>query len=172
MSPAVFALLQILTSIFQTALYYTRFVMLMLFPTNTTTYTRAYFLDDYHEYDESFTRVPEDAVFIEEWVNDEGEKLCYVQYEGEEIVKHVNPFLLPRVKSPWLWVGDRDSDIDLTRAFNKFLAPGNSIKLDLVLKLIRVTDTTDLAYINANTYELEKFPGNGISVKINDQVGI
>jgi hypothetical protein len=168
MSDVLFVILQFLVTMFRAAHYYTRVVILMLFPVDTNTYSRAYFLADEREYDPSITVVPENAVYIEEWANKDGDKLCYVHYAGEEIGKNLNPFLLPRVKSPWLWIGDRDTDIDLTRAFNKFLAPGNCIRLALVVKLIHVRETSDLAYIDANTYELEKFPGNGIYVKIND----
>ena len=46
--------------------------------------TKRYFLSDEYEFDESHEFVPEDSVYIEEWERD-GEKKCYVYYEGEDI---------------------------------------------------------------------------------------
>lgn len=129
--------------------------------------TRRYFLSDDDEYDESYLRVPEGAVFIEEWVNEEGNKLCYILYEGEEIVENENPFHL-KARSPWVWVGDKETEIDLTRTFNKFLIPGNVIRLDLVQKLIHITENTDLVYIESGTFETKKFPGDGILIEENE----
>ena len=129
---------------------------------------RRYFLSDDHEYDESYTRVPENAVYIEDWVR-AGEKKCKVLYEGEEIPEYweTNPFDIP-AKCPWVWVGDRGTEIDLTRTFNKFLTVGNRIQLDLVLKLIRVTEESDLIYIQAGTFDELKFPGDGILIEALD----
>ncbi len=131
--------------------------------------TRRYFLSDYDEYDESYTRVPEGAVYIEEWMNEQGTKLCYVRYEGYELdsEEHANPFTvqLKPARSPWIWIGDEETEIDLTRTFNKFLIPGNVIRLDLVEKLIHITETTNLVYIEAGTFETKKFPGDGILIE-------
>ena len=57
---------------------------------------RRYFLSDEHEYDESYTRVPENSVYIEEWVR-AGEKKCKVLYEGEDIPEYweTSPFDIP-----------------------------------------------------------------------------
>lgn len=129
--------------------------------------TRRYFLSDDDEYDSFYTRVPEDAVFIEEWVDAQGTKLCYVLYEGEEIVDNGDPFEL-KARSPWVWVGDKETEIDLTRTFNKFLVPGNVIRLDLVEKLIHITDKTDLVYVESGTFETKKFPGDGILIEENE----
>ena len=123
-----------------------------------------YFLSDDDEYDDSYTRVPEGAVFIEEWVDEDGNKLCYVQYEGEEIKDDQNPFEL-KAQCPWVWIGDQTSEIDLTRTFNKFLIPGNVIRLDLVEKLIHITEKTNLVYVERGTFETKKFPGEGILIE-------
>ena len=125
---------------------------------------RKYFLSDDDEYDESYTRVPEGAVFVEEWVNEKGDKLCYLLYEGDEIVEHVDPFEL-KSRAPWVWIGDKDTEIDLTRTFNKFLVPRNVIRLDLVEKLIHITENTNLVYIESGTFETKKFPGEGILIE-------
>lgn len=132
--------------------------------TNTNMPHNRYFLSDDDEFDESYTRVPEDAVYIEEWICD-NKKRCVVRYEGQEIPTEwpVSPFT-QAPKCPWIWVGDRDSEIDLTRTFNKFLVVGNVINLDLVLKLIQVTEKTNLVYVDSETFEEHKFPGEGIVI--------
>lgn len=124
-----------------------------------------YFLSDDHTFDESYTRVPEDSVYVETWIRD-GEKKCVLRYEGEEIPGEwfVNP-LDSRVRCPWIWVGDRDTEIDLTHTFNKFLVAGNRITLDLVLKLIQITDRTNLVYIDRQSFKELKFPGDGILIE-------
>jgi hypothetical protein len=126
---------------------------------------RRYFLSDEDEFDETYTRVPEDAVYVEEWVQD-NKKKCVIRYEGEEIPKEwtSSPFDL-KPRCPWIWVGDKETEIDLTRTFNKFLVVGNRIELALVLKLIQITDRTNLIYIEAGTFEERKFPGEGITIE-------
>jgi len=117
-------------------------------------------------FDEGDTRVPENCVYVEEWVDAHGHKKCVIAYEGDPIPKKwtTNPFDMP-AKCPWVWVGDRETEIDLTRTFNKFLVPGNHITLDLVLKLIHVTNRTNLIYIESGTFKEIKFPGSGITIK-------
>lgn len=131
---------------------------------------RKYFLSDDDEYDESYTRVPEGAVFIQEWTNINGKKLCYIQYEGEEIVDYESPFSFDLMaQSPWIWIGDKETEIDLTKTFNKFLVPGNIIRIDLVEKLIQINENTDLIYIDSKSFEPKKFPGEGILIKGEDE---
>jgi len=93
-----------------------------------------------------------------------------VLYEGEEIPTEWThtPFDVS-AKCPWLWVGDKESEIDLTRTFEKYLVVGNVITYDLVSQLIRITDRTDLTYIDATTFEILKFPGGGITIKAYDE---
>jgi hypothetical protein len=61
-------------------------------------------------------------------------------------------------------VGDTETELDLTRTFQKFLVPGNRILLDLVLKLIQVNERTRLVYIDPVTFEEHEFPGDGITI--------
>jgi len=114
---------------------------------------------------ENDTRVPEDCVYLEEWVDTHGHKKCVVRYEGEEIPKEwkQSPFDT-FAKCPWVWVGDRDTEIDLTRTFNRFLIPGNRIEADLVNHLIKVTERSNLIYIETGTFNEVKFPGDGITI--------
>jgi hypothetical protein len=132
---------------------------------DTTRPYRQYFLSDDYEFDESFDTVPEDSVYVEEWVR-EGETKKVVRYEGEPIPHEwaQSPFDLPTPPCPWVWVGDKETEVDLTRTFQKFLVPGNKILLDLVLKLIQVNERTRLIYIDAVTFEEHEFPGDGITI--------
>lgn len=129
----------------------------------TRPHTR-YFLGETEPVD-GYDTVPEDSVYVEEWVQGET-KRCVVKYEGEAIPTSwtSTPFDL-NARTPWVWVGDRDTEIDLTRTFNKFLVVGNVITLDLVLKLIQVTDRTNLIYIESGTFRELKFPGDGITIE-------
>ena len=134
-------------------------------PENHNMPHRQYFLSDDHEFDETYTRVPEDTVYIEEWVQN-GEKRCVVRYEGEDIPTEweETPWTREPV-CPWIWVGDKETEIDLTRTFNRFVVVGNRIELALVLKLIQVTEKTDLMYIEKGTFKECKFPGDGIAIE-------
>ena len=127
-----------------------------------------YFLSDEHTFDNTYEKVPEDTVYVEEWISDLNIKRCVVLYEGDTIPHEwkESPFN-KEAKCPWIWVGDRDTEIDLTRTFNKFLVPGNKIQLDLVQKLIQITDKTNLVYIESGTFKEVKFPGDGILIKVN-----
>jgi hypothetical protein len=113
------------------------------------------------------TTVPEDAIYVEEWIL-AGAKKCVVRYPGDVIPDtwDVSPHLLT-AKCPWIWVGDRNTEIDLTQTFAKFLVPGNRITMDLVERLIRVTDQTRLVYIEYGSFEEKEFPGDGLLIKAN-----
>lgn len=112
------------------------------------------------------TRVPEDCVYIEEWADIHGHKKSVVRYEGEEIPKEwaTSPFDM-HAQCPWVWVGDRDTEIDLTRTFNRFLVPGNRIEMDLICHLIQITERSNLIYIERGTFKEVKFPGDGLTIK-------
>lgn len=110
--------------------------------------------------------VPEDYVYIEEWVDIRGHKKNTVKYAGEDIPVEwkETPFEKPPAKCPWVWVGDKETEIDLTRTFDRFLVPGNILKEELVSKLIKITDRTNLIYIETRTFNQVKFPGDGITI--------
>ena len=112
----------------------------------------------------SFDNVPPGWVYIEEWMDTKGHKKNIVLYEGDLVpmVWGMTPFERPPAKCPWVWVGDRDTETDLTRTFDKFLVPGNIIKTELVSKL---TDHTNLIYIETKTFNQVKFPGDGLTIE-------
>jgi hypothetical protein len=124
--------------------------------------------DEYDSDDIDYERVPEDGIFIEEWVNEEGEKKCNLFYEGEEIVRNeTNPFKTkPYV--PWLWIGDKTTEVDLTSALQKYMVVGNTIQLDLILHMIQPHHDTEIMYIDTRTLEEVKFPDHGVRIVADD----
>lgn len=126
--------------------------------------SRVYFLGSESETPSSFMEVPEGKIYIEEWIHNDV-KRCAVRYAGEEIPKawRQTPFCR-HPKTPWVWVGDRETEIDLTRTFNKFLVVGNVIKMELVSQLINVNERSNLLYIESGTFKELKFPGDGITI--------
>lgn len=128
--------------------------------------TERYFLTPAGRADrfDGVTIVPKEWVYIEEWVDTKGNKKMTVDYSGDKVSTEwdVSPFDMPPAKCPWVWVGDRETEIDLTRTFDKFLVPGNSIKPDLVSKLIK---SNTLIYIETKTFNQIKFPGDGITIE-------
>ena len=107
--------------------------------------------------------VPDMWVYIEEWKDTKGHTKMIVRYPGEKVPTEwtESPFDLPPAKCPWVWVGDRGTEEDLTRTFDKFLVPGNVIKKELAYKLSK---TANLIYIETRTFNQIKFPGDGITI--------
>lgn len=163
--PTLLALLRYVTIVYSTGARLWRSYKYPLLD-SLRPHSRYYLSDDHTEFFEEHTRVPENCVYIEEWVASNGSKKCVVRYEGEEIPKYWRESPFDRhAKCPWVWVGDRDTEIDLTRTFNKFLVVGNRITLDLIIKLIQVTERSNLIYIESGTFKELKFPGDGVTIK-------
>jgi hypothetical protein len=114
---------------------------------------------------EAYLTVPEGAIYIEEWVRGSIKK-CVLKYEGETIPRAwtESPFD-KHPRTPWIWVGDRETEIDLTRTFTKFLVVGNRITKDLVKSILCVTPKTRLVYIEAGTFKELDFPGDGLTIE-------
>lgn len=108
--------------------------------------------------------VPFNMVYIEEWRDTKGHIKSLVSYEGDliPIVWGMSPFDKPPAKCPWVWVGDKETEVDMTRMFDMFLVPGNVLKEDLVS---RVTKSSNLIYIETKTFNTVKFPGDGITIE-------
>ena len=124
-----------------------------------------YILSDEYDQDEvdDMKRVPEDAIFIEEWEKD-GVKKCNLFYDSDIIERNqFDPFAQePYV--PWIWIGDKKTEVDLTAAMQKYMVVGNIIALDLILHMIQVHHDTEIVYIDARTLEEVKFPAKGVSI--------
>ena len=132
-------------------------------PTDHTKVTRYLLSDEYDSDDFEYSRVPENSILIEEWVK-EGVKKCNLFYEGEEwIGDRYSPFeQVPRV--PWIWIGDKTTEVDLTAAMQKYIVVGNTIRLDLILHMIQVRENTNIVYIDVRTLEEVKFPADGVKI--------
>ena len=132
-------------------------------PKDLTKVTRYLLSDEYDSDDFEYSRVPENSILIEEWVKD-GVKKCNLFYEGEEWVGDCySPFeQVPYV--PWIWIGDKTTEVDLTAAMQKYLVVGNTIRLDLILHMIQVRDNTNIVYVDARTLEEVKFPADGVKI--------
>jgi hypothetical protein len=147
------------------------FVSWMIGPDRVQNKISYYILSDEYDQDEvdDLKRVPEDAIFIEQWEKD-GVKRCNLFYEGDEIVRETfDPFAgVPQV--PWIWIGDKKTEVNLTTAMEKYMVVGNVIALDLILHLIQVHHDTEIVYIDARTFEEVKFPNKGVSIQPKNEI--
>lgn len=124
---------------------------------------RKYLLGEYTEYDESMTHVPEDCIYVEEWRKGDEVRRRLV-YELEEITPYLgNPF--DPVKTPWLWIGDVSTDVDITWAVNRYLMPGNEIRLDLLFLFLRVHNRMEIRYTHPSSGDEILFPNRGVSIE-------
>jgi hypothetical protein len=127
--------------------------------------TARYFLGSSYVEVESTTVVPEGSLYIEDWVHD-STKRCVVRYAGETIPQQWSEAPHEKhARSPWIWVGDLNTEVDLTRTFSRFLVVGNRITPELVHAFIRVAPTSNLIYIESGTFKELKFPGEGLTIE-------
>ena len=158
MSPALFCASRIYYAIYN----FIAWAMSPYPPQNKISY---YILSDEYDHDEveSLEKVPEDSVVIEEWEKNRVKK-CNLFYEGEDIVKGVFDPFLDEPEVPWIWIGDKKTEVDLTSAMQKYMVVGNTIHLDLLLQLIQVNKDTELVYVDARTLDEVKFPASGVRI--------
>jgi hypothetical protein len=126
---------------------------------------RKYLLSDDETYHESMTYVPEDCIYVEEWVKGT-ETRRRILYEGEEITPYLgNPF--EPVTIPWSWIGDDSTDVDITRAVNRYIMAGNTINLDLLFRFLRIHSDLKIVYHDSASGEDVVFPDEGIRITSN-----
>jgi len=129
---------------------------------------RKYLLGEYDEYDESMTTVPEDCIYVEEW-RKQDEVRRRVIYELEEITPYEgNPFA--PFKNPWNWIGDASTDVDITAAVDRYLMPGNEIRLDLLLLFLRSHSHMSIRYTDAASGDEIVFPNKGVRIEADGAV--
>ena len=128
--------------------------------------TRKYLLSEYDEYELGITHVPEDSIYVEEWERN-GEFRRRLLYECEEITPYEGDPFRP-YKNPWVWIGDTHTGVDLTEAVGRYLMPGNTIALDLLLRFIRCTNDTSLMFVDPRTMEPVNFPAEGVRIEANE----
>jgi uncharacterized protein YycO len=85
-------------------------------------------------------------------------------YEGEVITRETFDPFEDEPYVPWIWIGDKNTEVDLTHAMQKYMAVGNVIRLDLILHMIQVHYDTEIMYIDARTLEEVKFPASGVRI--------
>ena len=129
---------------------------------------RKYLLSDYYEYHESMQYVPEDSIYVEEWVKG-NEVRRRLLYEGERITQFIgNPFA--RVKTPWTWIGDDSTGVDITSAVNRYMMVGNRIELDLLFRFLRIHNDLKIVYQDASSGVDVVFPNEGIRIVADESV--
>ena len=124
---------------------------------------RKYLLGEYSEYDEAMTHVPEDCIYVEEWRKEDQVRRRLV-YELEEITPYMgNPF--DEAKTPWLWIGDVSTDVDITSAVDKYIMPGNEIRLDLLLLFLNPHRDMEIRYVHPASGDEILFPNRGVRIE-------
>lgn len=125
--------------------------------------TRKYLLGEYCDYDEGMTHVPEGCIYVEEWVKGNQTRRRII-YELEEITPYIgNPF--DPIRRRWTWIGDVSTDVDITAAVDKYLMPGNEIRLDLLLLFLNSHVDMEIRYVDPASGEEVLFPNCGVSIK-------
>jgi len=123
---------------------------------------RKYLMGEYSGYDEDMTHVPEGCIYVEEWVKGNQMRRRIV-YELEEITPYIgNPF--DPVRRRWTWIGDVSTDVDITAAVEKYVMPGNEIRLDLLLMFLNCHDDMEIRYVDPASGEELLFPNSGVSI--------
>jgi hypothetical protein len=123
---------------------------------------RTYLLGEYSEYDRLMTHVPEDCIYVEEWRKGD-EVRRRVLYEFQEITPYLgNPF--DPVKTPWTWIGDLSTEVDITLALSYYIMPGNEIRLDLLLLFLKSHNKMDIRYADASSDKDVVFPADGVRI--------
>lgn len=127
---------------------------------------RRYLMGEYSGYDENdlavLSHVPEGCIYVEEWVKGNQIRRRIV-YELEEITPYIgNPF--DPIRRRWTWIGDVSTEVDITAAVEKFLMPGNEIRLDLLLMFLNCHDDMEIRYVDPASGEERLFPNSGVSI--------
>jgi hypothetical protein len=129
--------------------------------------TKVYFISDEHEYDPTYKNIPipEGAFFLAEWERN-GQKKLRIQYEGEYISDYEGDPFAP-VKVPWIWVGVKETETDLTHTFNKFLVAGNILYPEFIDMLV---PDGKVIYIDSKSLKETEFPEDGLLIEADDSV--
>ena len=123
-----------------------------------------YFLTDPAASVEGHTIVPLRAIYAEKWTRG-STTLCVVRHEGEPIPTTWTETPWDRhARTPWVWVGDRESESDWTGILRRYLVVGNRITPSLIAA-IGVGDLPSLMYIEAGTFAERTFPAEGLTIE-------
>jgi hypothetical protein len=115
-------------------------------------------------FDPSMEYVPAGCIYTEEWYDPHGNKRIKLLQSGQTIPSHWETAPFEREPArPWVWVGNPETETDLTRTFDKYLVVGNHITPQLVEHLL---PGRKLAYMDKTFKQLD-FPGDGIVIEEN-----
>lgn len=111
--------------------------------------------------------VPAGCVYVCEYLDTHKKHKAIVQYE-HEVIKQAVP--RKNARTPWIWIGDINSETDLTEALSKFMVPDNKITYDLLNHLLPMNENVSIQYIDKESVEFVEFPEEGIVIREDDSV--
>lgn len=111
------------------------------------------------------THVPEGCVYVQTWTI-EGVKKSWVLYEGDEIAILGNP-CEQKAYVPWVWIGDVETEYDLTEKLTPFLVPGNRIRYALLSHFKGYEEEMKIQYIDRKTLDFVDFQ-DGLLIEANE----
>jgi hypothetical protein len=123
-----------------------------------------YFLTDPAASVEGHKIVPLRAIYAEKWTRGHT-TLCVVRHEGEPIPTTWTETPWDRhAQTPWIWVGDRESESDWTGILRRYLVVGNRITPSLI-EALGTGSLPSLMYIEAGTFVERSFPTEGLTIE-------
>lgn len=123
-----------------------------------------YFLTDPAASVEGHKIVPLRAIYAENWTRGYT-TLSVVRHEGEPIPTTWTETPWDRhAQTPWIWIGDRESESDWTRILRRYLVVGNRITPSLI-EALGTGSLPSLMYIEAGTFAERSFPAEGLTIE-------
>lgn len=127
--------------------------------------TEQLFSFDNTPFDDDTTHVPEGCVYVQTWKVGDGKK-SWVLYEGDEIKTLGNP-CEQKASVPWVWIGDAETEYDLTEKLAPFLVPGNRIRYALLSHFKGYDEEMNIQYIDKKTLDFVEFQDD-LLIEAND----
>jgi hypothetical protein len=85
-----------------------------------------------------------------------------VQY-GMEQVQLENPNIHKQPTTPWVWIGIKETEEDLTETLNDYVVVGNVLKPELLNRFLQNPEHT-IQYIDSRSFDMIPIPENGIRI--------
>ena len=122
-----------------------------------------YLLSDTHIYHPEMKIVPPNAIYVDEYVDD-GVSKARVTYAGNPIVSNYTEDPFDTVILPWIWIGDKTTETDITPQISRFLVQNNEIRLELLKVFLPMIETPRIVYLDTSLVEHD-FPSEGMIIK-------
>lgn len=104
---------------------------------------------------------------VETWNNGSTSK-TWVQYSGESVISHPDPFE-HHVHAPWVWFGYRlpttDEMVDLTVDISEFVLPGNVVKPELVHSYFPKSRFGNIVYVDRESFVVTDLSSSGLVIE-------